>query len=350
MSGPSTKDDLGQLLAELADSQPVTPPPWDTVAHRRASDRPERGRQLLVTAIAIIAVVLVAGAVVLSRRPANVSTEPIATPAEAIETPALLAPSARGPASSTSEIRPQATVEEPRGALSGSSGTIYSLILAPATEENLPGDLVNIAGFDATVMTDGSAPTQIYRTVDLGCLFLTVTTADAPALSSELTELMESIRVDATTVTIEPPSAWTSYGTASPTQTYLSTSQIRTDDGPRELSLSQSPGAPIGYYLFGETAPVLLASDGTDQLWHIASATTPGHNSLVGTQLGTAFRISGNVSVDQLRSVAETLTAATGSEALPPSDAAEETPMTIEAADAADRDCSTPPPTMTITD
>lgn len=352
MTTQCTEQELEELLTELADSYEVVPPPWETVANRRNQPVPARSRRVLVAAVAAIAVVVLAGLVAVSDGSSRVTTAPAAID-EAIEGQVVLVPGVDGPAVSTSGPRPYAAFEDPRGAVAGPGGTVYALSLARSVGEEIRGEIVNLAGIEATVLTDESVPTQVYRTIDFGCVALTVTTASAPALSPEFTALVESMTASDDLLTIELPEGWTSYGAANSVDQYVSTLQVEADGSLVELYLRQSPGTPMGYYLYGETAPVLVASDGVDYLWQVAGANTPGLNTLTGTRWGTAFELTGLVPVDLLRAVVDTFTTTEAPDALAPSNSPGSdvaTTETTEAQPATVRECPRGTPTLAITD
>lgn len=50
-------------------------------------------------------------------------------------------------------------------------------------------------------------------------------------------------------------------------------------------------------------------SNGNQMLWHIASATTPGYNTVVGERSGTAFSVSAQAPLDTLTEVVAKLVA-----------------------------------------
>lgn len=318
MTPTPIEDQLAGLLDELATDHPVETPSWESVCNRQAHSTWQGTRRTMVAVAAIAAIVGLIGIAVALR----LSPEPETGPAEVnrtISRPVLLVPSSNGPIESATEPQLSPPFDGPRGAVSAPDGTIFSLSVAEATTlTEIPGEQVELAGFEAIVTTDGSAPTQIYRTVDLGCLSLTVTTADAPPLNPELSTLMESMTVEGNALRVNLPSGWTSHGAAGQVEQYFSTLRSDTGAGAAEYAMAQSPGTPIGFYLFGETAPVLLASDGEDQLWFVAAATTPV-NTLVGTRFGTAFTITSEASVDELEAVVDSFTAAESPDALAPS-------------------------------
>lgn len=350
MTGASVNRELEDLLTELAESHAVTTPDWETVASRQPSERQTNSRPLLLAVVVAVALALVAGIVIASQRATTISTDPVSPQPKAGETPPLLAPAEAGAVSAASEPRAQQLPGEPRGAVEGPSGTVYSLSLARMTNEEIPGDSVTVGDFEARIIVDGSAPTQIYRTIDFACVRLTITTADTPALSPELEDLLSVTAENGAGVTIDLPPGWTSHGTDWPTREYVTTAQIQSDSGSTELFFVQSPGSPIGYYLFGETAPIRLASGEDGQLWHAAGATTPGLNTIIGTRLGTAFRLSGEVPIDRLRSIAEALVPVESPGALPPSVDAGPDTMLTEGETTSSPDCPSTLPTFSLTD
>ncbi len=200
------------------------------------------------------------------------------------------------------------------GAASTPDGRVFGFSLGEYSGDELPSDETREIGkLTVTASTDGTAPDEIYRTVRTGCIALTVATASEPAFSDDTIRIFGSLKLADAAVNIELPSGWTNLGASLHGAQYVS--QLGLAGHTTEtLTLMQMPNAPIGVYLAtAETAPEPVDVRG-DRAWIIRSTTTAGFTTLVGERDGTAFRLDGLATPDQLVAIAETFVRASATD------------------------------------
>lgn len=334
------EEELPRLFGELADDHVVGPPP--VLGAELRVEHPPQQRPLLVLGLAAAAcvAVVVGGLVVLSGRNADdpvvdqpTDPRPAATvpPDEPpttgdLDTVVLLAP----PADSGMNVR-EGSVQvwgssaEVSGAVVAPDGTVFTIAVSPVPSRWLPDTadwesipverraLDTVAGREVAASIDGSAPDQIYRAVHDDCWNINITTADAPMWSPDFATLVEAMSTNAgierdegPAVIIDVPDGWTSLGGGAVPAGLDMGFVVEVDGVAHDVSLTQRPDAPVGVMVYGESNPVPFDHDGR-QWWAIDVVTTPSWNTVVGeTELG-AFRITSDLSTDQLVAIVDEL-------------------------------------------
>ncbi|MDY7101923.1 MAG: hypothetical protein S0880_12110 [Actinomycetota bacterium] len=286
------------------------------------SDEPPVGRRTASARLALVAacvLVVVGVTVYVGRRlgDTDVATNGIdtPTPSAAEGEPALLEP---GPdvdvAVATRFAAPSSSAEA--GAAIAPSGTIYAFALGPPSEPPDPGEsdvgLVEeqtLAGRPAWGAVDASWPEHIDRELEVGCAALYVSTVGAPMWGAETSALAESLSASADTVVLDLPAGWTSLGAARSENAYLSVLSVTVDGEERPVTMGQSVGAPIGFYLGGADGSPSDISDGDGDLWSVTFRPASPYRAVVGEISGTAFRMTGDVPLPVLVDLADSLVA-----------------------------------------
>lgn len=326
--------ELPHLFNELANDHTVgTPPQLDDDALKPS---PPRSRVLVGLAAAVSVAALVGGLVVLSGRDA----EPAASDQPSLSTstlPATATPPTGSPSgktllapSSNGDVRLTSLQDWDRsgiatGAVVSPDGTVFSITVGAGPSwlpdssdwDSIPSDqrgVDTVAGRDVAAVIDGTAPTQIYRTIRDDCWAIDITTADEPMWSEDVATLIGALatnrNADSTNeaaATVEVPVGWTSLGGGRMPQSWTMTLDVDIDGVTHEVHLAQVPDAPVGVLLSGESNPVAFDHNG-QQWWSVDSVTTPGMTTVIGDAGLGAFHITSDLSAEQLISIVDTLT------------------------------------------
>lgn len=284
----------------------------------------ERRPQRVWLAVAAVAMLLAGiGATIVATLLRTAPADQAATSATVMPLPvnvlALLEPVADSSVQVADRSRFEPEQPTVGGAVVAPDGTVFGIALVPTAPLDLAVfpdsyDERTIADRPAWGMVDGSAPEEIYRGIEVGCATLSVTTAGEAMWSTDTELLAALIESDGTAVTIRLPDGWASLGTAMIESIYNSTLEVRVNDTDYRVQLTQAIGAPVGPLLATMESNPTVFIHGTDELWHVAGATTPGYNTLVGRQHDTAFSLTGNAPIDVLTQVVDALAAVPASD------------------------------------
>ena len=329
------EEELPRLFNELANDHTVgSPPQLDGGDVFKPS--PPRSRMLVGLAAAASVAALVGGLVVLSSRDA----EPAASDQPSLSTstlPATATPPTGSPSgvtllapSSNGDVRLTSLQDWDRsgiatGAVVSPDGTVFSITVGAGPSwlpdssdwDSIPGNqrgVDTVAGRDVAAVIDGTAPTQIYRTIRDDCWAIDITTADEPMWSDNVATLIGALttnrNADSTNeaaVTVEVPVGWTPLGGGRMPQSWTMTLDVDIDGVTHEVHLAQVPDAPVGVLLSGESNPVAFDHNG-QQWWSVDIVTTPGMTTVIGDAGLGAFHITSDLSAEQLIAIVDTLT------------------------------------------
>lgn len=337
------EEQLPGLFDELANAHTVgnLPELGDDLTSMTALGVPRRSRAFVSLAAAACIALGIGGLVILSGRNGNqtVSDQPTATTSATPpdSTPPITSrlPNSPGVAvvlapPSDSDIRlisvqDWGTSGTASGAVVAPDGTVFSIHVGSgptwlpdtADWETIPSDrraLDTIAGRAVAAVVDGSAPSQIYRTIRDECWSIEIVTADIPIWNENVTTLIEAIApnrdvhpVDEAAVTVDVPDDWTSLGAERMLQSWTMELQVDIDGIKHDVHLLQRPNSPVGVLVSGESNPVPFEHNG-QQWWAVDIVTTPGMTSVIGNSGLGAFHITSDLSAAQLVAIIEALT------------------------------------------
>ncbi|MCE9622818.1 MAG: hypothetical protein K8R99_10770 [Actinomycetia bacterium] len=310
MTNAKWSPQIARAMHELSNAAPAAPTTTTLRDHHPL--QLQQPRLMVRVAAASIAAAAIVGLVLTLQRPdaSQIAAPPRPTLDLAPSTPiGVLLPDPATPGVHVVSGEAYGALDESRGAVMAPDNTVFGFVVSrPGIGEPTSGAETRIiSGHGVRAIADGSAPTEIYRTINGSCATLTVTTADEAMWSDNTLALIAGMTLDGSNVSVALPAGWNDLGSSAARPQHIYELSVDSQGEPVQLFLQQMPGVPAGWFLSAnETAPRAVDLDGSTA-WLVDGATTPGWHSIIGERDGIGFALSGMLASDELTSIARSL-------------------------------------------